>query len=222
MTTTARLVGPLVAYGGLMPVVLRRAPVVRDRHTLARTHNLALALYSLVAFVGFAHHLVRVEGGAHVCRAPTRPIAPPWLPESWYWSKIWEWIDTLLLATRGKPVSTLHFYHHMITPSLVELQFFGRAGRHTPLYPLAVTMNAFAHTVMYAYYARPVASVRRWITAVQLTQHLVMVAALVWSVCASDCDRDTTGNWASLACYAFFAVEFGRIAAAPGRRGKAQ
>ncbi|MEC7000446.1 MAG: hypothetical protein VXX04_01265, partial [Actinomycetota bacterium] len=71
---------------------VRRAcrPVARD------AHNVALALYSAWAAVDVAVRLAR-EGRlsdphALVCQTPSDDGGWRW--RAWYWSKMWEWVDT--------------------------------------------------------------------------------------------------------------------------------
>lgn len=140
---------------------------------------------------------------------------PAWLTVSWFLSKFWEWGDTALLVARNKPVRRVHFVHHMITPSLVALQFVGRLSQ-TPLFEVGTALNAFVHVWMYAYFAYP----KRWsplwralITHLQVAQHVAMCLMILYTVVEGDaeCDRDVSHNVAPLLVYTLFVVEFSRL-----------
>jgi len=65
------------------------------------------------------------------------------------WSKIIEFVDTVFLVLRKKPVILLHWYHHFIT---AIFSFFSIQERAAPLIWFSLT-NAVIHSVMYPYYA---------------------------------------------------------------------
>lgn len=178
-------------------------------------HNVALSLYSAAVTVALLRHWAMVRGPS-MC-APTAPL-PDWVVGTWYWSKIWEWVDTAILIQRGRRVSALHYWHHMLTPSLVALQTASSTGAHTPLYEWGVATNAFVHVWMYAYFAHPSAwsrAGRTCITLAQIAQHAVMLIGVATSVIryavGGACVVDPTLNLAPLALYLFFLVEFYRL-----------
>lgn len=177
-------------------------------------HNIALSIYSATVTIAMLHHWASIQGPT-MCAATT-PL-PAWLIRTWYWSKMWEWVDTAILIQRGRPVSSLHYWHHMLTPSLVALQTTS-SGTHTPLYEWGVMTNAFVHTWMYAYFAYPLAWSRAWrtcITLAQIAQHTIMLIGVFTSVlryaARGECIVDPTLNLAPLALYLFFLLEFYRL-----------
>ena len=105
----------------------------------------------------------------------------------------------------------------MCTATLVGLQLDGNA--HTPLCELGMMTNAFAHVWMYAYFAHPHSwsrPMRRGITVVQVTQHVIMFAAIVTSMVRKyigrhACVMDPTGNLVPLALYLYFVIEFAKL-----------
>lgn len=215
-----RVVAPPVAFAAFASQLsthshsLRASRALRDR--LPPVHNLCLSLYSLAVGVAVTAHWSRARLPS-VCRPVTHhPPLAPWVVESWYWSKIWEWADTAILVARGRRVSRLHFFHHMSTASLVALQT--AHGTTTPLFEVGTALNAYVHFGMYLYYAFPRAlrPVRRWITLSQIAQHGVMTACILYSVVdrfalGGECVADDTGNLVPLVLYLFFLVEFSRI-----------
>lgn len=177
-------------------------------------HNSLLSLYSLFAFVSCLLHWL---GNGFPTECVSTPPMPSFLIGSWYASKLWEWVDTLLLLQRRKELRRVHVLHHMFTPSLVALQFAGNGWQQTPLFEIGTALNSFVHIWMYAYFANPTSwssRARSRITLLQVGQHLVMVALLCRSVfvpSSSRCARDVSGNVVPLLAYSFFAVEFGSL-----------
>jgi hypothetical protein len=98
----------------------------------------------------------------------------------WMWvftmSKYIELFDTAFMVIRRRPVSLLHWYHHM---SVLAYTWFAVVVGFTPGWYFA-TINSGVHTIMYFYYYRSACGVRltydRLITTLQLTQMVVGVA----------------------------------------------
>jgi len=89
-----------------------------------------------------------------------------------YYSKYVEYLDTAWLVLKGKEVSFLQTFHHFGAPWDVYL---GIQFQNEGLW-IFVFLNAFIHTVMYAYYAITAAGVpypaKPLITLMQITQFL--------------------------------------------------
>lgn len=92
-------------------------------------------------------------------------------------SKFLELGDTAFLVLRKRSLTNLHTFHHSMTLALTWALFERRAS--TGL--IFIAMNAFIHTVMYAYYAAVLFPTWRsllaphshYITAVQIAQMIV-------------------------------------------------
>ena len=176
-----------------------------------KVHNALLCAYSAIVLVGMVLHWSLTQQMPSLC-TPTPPL-PLWLTTSWYISKFWEWGDTLLLVQRRKPIRRVHFVHHMITPSLVALQFIGRGTWQTPLFEVGTALNAFVHVWMYAYFYNPTAWSPAWrgmITCLQVSQHVIMTALIGTTVLLRDtnCITDVSGNIVPFLVYCMFTVEF--------------
>ena len=81
-------------------------------------------------------------------------------------SKLWEWLDTVLLIANGKPYGTLHWWHH----STITLSFY--TGFYISTNYLVGLMNSFIHVIMYMYYAE-MAGIRpfaKYLTSLQIIQ----------------------------------------------------
>ena len=84
-------------------------------------------------------------------------------------SKIWEWLDTYFLILSGKPVITLHYFHHMTTFTMAAVVHNFPVGGFC-------FINCIVHFIMYAYYAFPVRWFRVFITSSQLIQFVAVIS----------------------------------------------
>jgi fatty acid desaturase 2 (delta-6 desaturase) len=81
-------------------------------------------------------------------------------------SKLFEWIDTVLLIINNKKIIGLHWWHHMT----IGVAFY--TGYFTSSVLWIGTLNSFIHIIMYLYYAdapgiRPIA---KYLTQLQIVQ----------------------------------------------------
>jgi len=95
-----------------------------------------------------------------------------------YLSKVWEFVDTLILIVKQKPVSLLQFYHHCGA----LLSMWGLVVSRSPQTVIFACLNSVIHTIMYAYFTsaalkRPFPINRSTITQLQLAQFFVGWAA---------------------------------------------
>ena len=205
------VLAPIPAYALLVRAAYRYAPFLHARdsivNVLRQVHNAHLALFSVAIATDISTRWYAESRLPSACATP--PVAWNGLVNAWYASKFWEWADTVILVARRKPVSTLHYWHHMLTPCLVALQTLHRTT-HTPLFEVGTFLNALVHAWMYLYYLAPhtMRRTRRALTTCQLLQHVVMLSLIVYSTTRSECDRDASGNLAGLALYLFFTVQF--------------
>lgn len=73
----------------------------------------------------------------------------------WYWfSKFVEFIDTMFIMSRGRPVIFLHYYHHFLTALYCIIAHVVSIGlkpnNHVDL--CFAALNLFVHTLMYGWY----------------------------------------------------------------------
>lgn len=92
-----------------------------------------------------------------------------------YLSKYYEFIDTFLLALRGRPTPFLHVYHHAATAALAWSQLQAQIC----IQWLPVIINLSIHLVMYTYFALHAAGYRFWwkryLTMAQVLQFFAVV-----------------------------------------------
>ena len=139
--------------------------------TVRYAHNVALSLYSLaVAAATLWQTIVTAKPTSvqsFVCSAPNG-----WTYDvvitTWILSKMWEWIDTVLLVWNHKSLRFVHVWHHMTTVMLFAVGTTDpRMSKVGPLF------NGMIHFVMYWHYASPFpARMRPWITRFQIVQFL--------------------------------------------------
>lgn len=110
-------------------------------------------------------------------------------------SKVFEFIDTIFLVIKKKPVIFLHWYHHVITYLFTWYSNIISANHNAAGFHFCF-MNYFVHAFMYFYYM--LVSMRiypKWdlfITVIQLTQ---MVLGVVIITIATTCD---TTDWSQI------------------------
>eukprot|EP00965_Chrysotila_dentata_P212206 6186885-Pleurochrysis_carterae.AAC.2 len=207
---------PPVCYIVLVPI----CRLAMQSKTLANTilslrgmHNALLAIYSAAASVSAFQALSKRPLSVHgmLCEA-VEPM--PWMVYTWYVSKLYEWVDSVLLLAAGKGLTSLHYNHHMTTATVVASHFVGRAVR-TSIFDIPLLLNAVVHTMMYAYYWWPslLLPVKQLLTQMQILQHVTVLAAIlyttaVWSSEPSRCDINPFANGLSLSLYLMYLVQF--------------
>jgi len=98
-------------------------------------------------------------------------------------SKVFEFVDTLFIVLRKKPLIFLHYYHHVTTMAFCWFcnQTAIDVGCHGFYF---AAMNFFVHFVMYTYYAIMAMRIRipnfisTFITTLQIVQMIVGVAVV--------------------------------------------
>ena len=81
-------------------------------------------------------------------------------------SKLYEWIDTILLIINEKSVITLHWWHH----STITVAFY--TGFYTSAILWIGILNSFIHVIMYLYYAdvKVIKPFAKYLTTLQIIQ----------------------------------------------------
>ncbi|GER24691.1 elongation of fatty acids protein [Striga asiatica] len=155
-------------------------------------HSLVLCLLSLVMAVGCAlSAAIQTPAGLpswSVCfpagRTPPRGPTFFWA-HVFYFSKILEFFDTLLIllsGSRSRRLTFLHVYHH----AAVVVMCYVWLSAAQSLFPVALVTNATVHVVMYAYYlAAAVGRRPRWkrgVTDLQIAQFVFSFGISGWMV----------------------------------------
>eukprot|EP00923_Selenidium_pygospionis_P003564 GHVN01005629.1.p1 GENE.GHVN01005629.1~~GHVN01005629.1.p1 ORF type:complete len:322 (+),score=10.82 GHVN01005629.1:283-1248(+) len=155
-----------------------------DLRSPLRYWNLCLAVFSLIGTLRVAPHVgyMYYEYGPSVvmCSPPAFTFghgpAGLWIIFFVY-SKYFELIDTAFIVLRKKPLSFLHWYHHVT----VLLYTWDAMIREQPCGIVFVSMNYAVHAIMYFYYYLTACGFRpRWgkiVTVLQISQMVVGIAA---------------------------------------------
>ncbi|KAL0422306.1 UNVERIFIED_CONTAM: putative elongation of fatty acids protein DDB [Sesamum latifolium] len=155
-------------------------------------HNLVLCLLSLIMAVGCTLSALHQT-------PPDYPIWPICFPVNhtpprgptffwahvFYFSKLLEFLDTLLIllsGSRSRRLSFLHVYHHAV----VVVMCYVWLATSQSLFPVALVTNATVHVVMYSYYLLSAVGIRPWwkrlVTDFQIIQFLFSFAISGWMV----------------------------------------
>ena len=207
-TSAAAYLVPPFAYAALLVVLqVHDQYQLRPLLKLRRVHNLCLAAYSAWVFVVMLQKLLLHDRFASVHDLACR--ASPGYPSFWYESKVWEWYDTCLIVGAGSVPMQLHLQHHASTASLVALNVVGRE-MPTPLFDFATCCNGLVHVFTYLYFSAPryFRPVRRWITQLQIAQHVLVCASLVYALTTPGCDTPLRASCLSLAVYLVYLGQF--------------
>jgi hypothetical protein len=117
------------------------------------SYNLAMSLYSLVTFVLMIASIQQLYADGtglygNDCKAAfSQPLFRN-LVKVFYWSKFIEYMDTMFLIVKGKPVSILQSFHHIGAPWDMWI-FIMHENEATWIF---VLFNSLIHTIMYGYY----------------------------------------------------------------------
>jgi len=217
----AALTNPEILVGTgaylLLKPICRRSGLVDLRKGAYRNsmvmYNILMAVFSAACFVattvalgwdfGYGEGLRRWAGDAPAAlytNACPPPVFQSWLfmaaAKAFYYSKYVEYLDTIWLVLKGKPVSFLQTFHHFGAPWDVYLGIqFANEGLW-----IFILLNAFIHTIMYTYYAMTAAGVsypaKPLITLMQICQFLCGFA-FAWPYQHIACFRADQGKMLS-------------------------
>ena len=130
--------------------------------------------------------------------------------ELFLWSKYIEWIDTLFLQLSRKPITNLHYTHHMSTAILM----YNNINPHlTHSIYIFMGSNTLIHVFMYWYYADSYGWLypyRQWITTAQILQHVLCVITIYTTNIfgEDDCKQNMYGNILAFLLYHMYLVYF--------------
>ncbi|RKO93200.1 polyunsaturated fatty acid elongation enzyme [Blyttiomyces helicus] len=112
-----------------------------------------------------------------------------------YYSKIFEFVDTFIMVIKknNRQISFLHIYHHASIFCVWYDPFF--SSYTCPSY-FSAALNSFIHVVMYGYYffsaigIKQVSFIKRYITAMQMTQFCAMMCQAIYNMYSAHLLRD--------------------------------
>lgn len=182
-----------------------------------KCHNIILSVLSAI-MLGMCLHESILDGkiwGIHtiICK----PYAPTndWMVLAgslFLYSKYLEWGDTLFLHLGGKPISMLQYTHHMTTSIFVYICKINNVVM--PMGHIFMLTNCFVHVPMYWYFAFPhgfLYPYRRFITQIQIVQHIFCIATTIYSFVLDDCNNGFIGRCTALSLYTLYLVYFAQF-----------
>lgn len=207
--------------------VMRALPPVPARAAKwpAFVHNVLLSLGSGVLLVLMLEEVLRlglrVGPYASICSQEMYTPRMELLYIANYYFKYWEFVDTIFLVLKKKPLLFLHVYHHVVTALLcfIEIEYA------TAMAWVVITLNLLVHVVMYAYYALATLHIpcpwKRYITVLQIVQFVIDVAVCAfaiynhyihrywpWMPHVGDCEGRPMGAWSGIGVLLSYLVLF--------------
>ncbi|KAF9228226.1 GNS1/SUR4 membrane protein [Gyrodon lividus] len=187
LSTWPVVVSMTVTY---LAVVFGTRETMKDRAplkltTLFRAHNLLLSAGSLVlmALIGEEAFWNWMKVGTYgsLCASEAYTKRLEFYLMLNYYFKYYEFVDTVFLALRKKPLSFLHVYHHAATAVLAFVQLNARAT----MCWVAVFLNLGVHVLMYYYYFAAAGGAKLWwkkhLTTMQIFQFIVILAVATFA-----------------------------------------
>jgi len=173
----------ILVYG--LRQLLKDSPRFESK-LLSLVHNAAMFLISLACFLGLSYGIylayISVPDGPEVLFCDHANVQSQvgvlrfWLYIFWL-SKIYEFLDTVIIVLRKGNLIFLHVYHHWITNILC----FWTLYYELPDGWTACVLNAFVHIPMYLYYLLSILGFKdiwfkRYITQIQITQFVSVIS----------------------------------------------
>lgn len=138
-------------------------------------HNAGLFLFSLLNCIFISSYLYTLQGSINSLLLYDHIILEDeyLMNICWYfsYSKVWEFLDTFLIMLKGNDTIFLQKYHH----AGAVIVWFLSTRALSPTVVFSSQINAFIHTIMYAYYlitstGKKMNRVKPIITMLQLAQ----------------------------------------------------
>ena len=205
---------PPFAFMSFVPLcrILLRTP--GSRRTLLRfrfAHNIISSILAL-ALMWAAEKQLRARPSSIWGMLCAPAPAAPWFVRMCYASKFYEWLDTAFIIASERPISSLHYNHHLTTAMLVAAHVSGRE-RRSSVFDVSLLHNALVNVLMYSYYARPqpLLPFKRTITRMQVAQHVIALIGLGYTSIAYahgvECDISPKANFLSALVYAMYLTQ---------------
>ncbi|TFK30444.1 fatty acid elongase [Coprinopsis marcescibilis] len=175
VTVVTALVSYLAAIFGIQAVMKNQQPL--KLQTLFQIHNVILSSGSLLLLVLMLEEIVPIawKSGFHhaLCNENAWTSRMEFYYMCNYFFKYLEFVDTIFLVLKKKPLQFLHVFHHSATALLCYTQLNGK----TSISWAVITLNLAVHVVMYYYYYATTTGRRFWwkkyLTTMQITQFII-------------------------------------------------
>ena len=183
--------------------------------------NLTLAIFSMWgAYHMVPHVLERLKGNRSIdviCDTSCYNHPVSMVVLYFNLSKMPEFVDTIFLRLRKRPVIFLHWYHHIVT--MLYCWYANQIGIQfncTGMFFAA--MNLAVHSVMYVYYAVAAMGYAKQMAQMNLNiilttgQILQMVGGIIILIKSTDCSKfDSKGFTIATVMYSSYFLLFGRL-----------
>ncbi|KAJ7207606.1 GNS1/SUR4 family-domain-containing protein [Mycena pura] len=171
----AALVGYLALIFGIQAAMKNHPP--QKLNTLFKAHNFILSAGSLLLLILLLEEIVPIIWRNGIFNAMCAH-------ESWtsrmefyyminYYFKYLEFLDTVFLAFKKKPLSFLHVFHHSATALLCYSQLVGKPSMSWTV----IGLNLGVHVLMYYYYYATARGAKFWwkkyLTMMQIIQFII-------------------------------------------------
>ena len=177
---------------------------------LRKIHNIVLSILSAVMFIGISYETYKMNKFNSIYELLCKNYDETYSISTnlFLYSKYLEWGDTLFLHLGNKPISMLHYTHHMSTSILMYLNL---EKYISPFIFISISLNTFIHVFMYWYFAYPkgfLYKYRKMITKFQIIQHFIVVISVIQVTFLSNCQQNRFGKEAGLILYLMYLLFF--------------
>jgi len=177
-------------------------------------HNSFMALISGLMFMMITIGNAQMDKFSSIESLICKSYGNNWMAykgsELFLWSKYMEWIDTLFLQLSGKPITDLHYTHHMSTAILM---YYNMTPYLTHSMYVFMGSNTLVHVFMYWYYADSYGwlhTYRKWITRGQILQHVFCLITIYATNILGEqqCKQNVYGNVLAFSLYHMYLIYF--------------
>jgi fatty acid elongase 3 len=172
-----------------------------DTSGFAKIHNFILFVGSVIMLLGFVSSIFMILAEHDMftlfCDPDRKARSGPlyfWI-YVFQWSKIYEFLDTVILVLKKKQLLYLHVWHHCTTYLLVWFSLTGEMS----IQFLSQTVNCFVHIPMYYYYWMSSMGYqniwwKKYITSLQIFQFVTTIGInCYWIYCYLTYDKPCSG-----------------------------
>lgn len=179
---------------------------------LRTIHNIFLSWLSLIMLIGitYANYITFKFNSLNnlLCLTYNNNSIALMITDLFLYSKYIEWGDTLFLHLSGKPITMLHYTHHMTTVFLLYVNLIEYISPHMFIF---MSLNCLVHIWMYWYFAFPrgvLYPIRKLITQSQIIQHVICLITIVFTMFLDNCKQNKYGNEFGLFIYSMYLFYF--------------
>lgn len=155
MTTVLEISSMIFIYHFAVRLLKSRKKEIAIPVAIPAVHNLFLSVASAVILMGCLYESIKESkrvGSVFwmICLSKGTPMQGGlyFWSYMYYLSKYVEFIDTLLLAAKNKPIGFLHIFHHTLVVPMAYLWLYDAQSSQQ----LGLMVNCFIHIIMYYYY----------------------------------------------------------------------